>query len=353
MFKLLTLPAENGDCLWIEYGEPNKPNRILIDTGTKEAYPHLRKKLLELEKNKRVFELMIMTHFDNDHILGALDLFDDNELGVKYGDIWFNGWPHISEKPIDMLGPEEAEIFSYYLHKKGYSWNAKFSNKAVAIEKNRPIDVTLPGGMKLTLLSPIFSDFVKLEKDWEDRLAEKGLEPGFGMEDELPADVLGEESPSIDEVNEWAEEKFTQEHTPSNQCSIAVLAEYQGKRCLLAGDASPEIILSSLTKYAPKSDRFHIDLFKISHHGSKYNQSNNLLAKIDCPKYVITTNGKQFRHPHKEGISKIIAYGGKKPISLFFNYRTKYNKFWDDGSLKGEFNYEAVYGRDGFQEITI
>ena len=43
MLRIEMLPAENGDCLWIEYGEENSPHRILIDGGTHGTYELLRR----------------------------------------------------------------------------------------------------------------------------------------------------------------------------------------------------------------------------------------------------------------------------------------------------------------------
>jgi hypothetical protein len=31
MLSVEMLPAQHGDCLWIEYGDPAKPRRILVD----------------------------------------------------------------------------------------------------------------------------------------------------------------------------------------------------------------------------------------------------------------------------------------------------------------------------------
>ncbi len=36
------LPAGHGDCLWIEYGDPGRPQRVLIDGGPLHSYGHLR-----------------------------------------------------------------------------------------------------------------------------------------------------------------------------------------------------------------------------------------------------------------------------------------------------------------------
>ena len=49
---------------------------ILIDAGTSGAYPALEKKLRSLPQAKRVFELLVVTHIDIDHIGGVLPLLD-------------------------------------------------------------------------------------------------------------------------------------------------------------------------------------------------------------------------------------------------------------------------------------
>ena len=34
MFTIEMLPGGPGDCLWIEYGTPSKPKRMLVDGGS-------------------------------------------------------------------------------------------------------------------------------------------------------------------------------------------------------------------------------------------------------------------------------------------------------------------------------
>ncbi len=96
MFEIGMLPANHGDCLWIEYGSGADRYRILVDGGPGYAYDELKTRLLELEPSKRRFELLIVTHVDADHIGGILELLDDTALGVSFGDVWFNGWRHLA-----------------------------------------------------------------------------------------------------------------------------------------------------------------------------------------------------------------------------------------------------------------
>ena len=47
-FSIEMLPARNGDCLWIEFGERKNPTRLLIDCGVEAAYPSLRHRIDQL-----------------------------------------------------------------------------------------------------------------------------------------------------------------------------------------------------------------------------------------------------------------------------------------------------------------
>src|SRR5215216_7233968 len=131
MFRIEMLPANEGDCLWIEYGDSNNPRRIVIDAGRKEGYRTLADRLAGLSKP---VELFVMTHIDDDHIFGAVPLFADERLGSSFcKDTWYNGYTHldlaIARRPAnDQLGPLNGEIFAGLLLREKYPWNEAFDN---------------------------------------------------------------------------------------------------------------------------------------------------------------------------------------------------------------------------------
>src|SRR5438045_2654939 len=104
------LPAAQGDALWIEYGDPQRPRRVLIDGGTASSWQDgLRTRIESVPRDERHFELLIVTHIDADHIDGALALLTEESLDASFGDVWFNGWRHLPETPLESLGPIEGE----------------------------------------------------------------------------------------------------------------------------------------------------------------------------------------------------------------------------------------------------
>ena len=103
-----------------------------------------------------------------------------------------------------------------------------------------------------------------------------------------------------------------------------------------------------------RQKRLKLDLCKISHHGSKTTTSRDLIAKLDCPRYVFSTNGSIFKHPHAETVSRVIVAGGNAP-HLFFNYKTPRNSIWENGDLQAEHGYATTYpqGSDSGIEINL
>src|SRR5688500_10108771 len=106
------LPAGHGDSLWIEYGDPQRPTRILIDGGTAQTFKALHARLAALPPDDRRFELFVVTHVDADHIEGAVKLLHDTSLGVQFDDIWFNGWAQLEAATADTLGGVQGEMLT-------------------------------------------------------------------------------------------------------------------------------------------------------------------------------------------------------------------------------------------------
>src|SRR4029453_6085089 len=138
MFEIDMLPADQGDCLWITYGAREEPRHILIDAGTPGTWKRLRPRLVDaVARNggKLRFELFVVSHIDADHIGGAVKLLEEvPPLGVTFGDIWFNGYYHLDNKPPpDVLGAKQAEQLSALIDGWNLPWNTAFAHRAVMV----------------------------------------------------------------------------------------------------------------------------------------------------------------------------------------------------------------------------
>lgn len=368
MFSINMLPADHGDCLWIEYGKGETLHRILIDGGTQHSYRILADRIRNHPDKTLSFELFVVTHVDADHIGGALALFREIERldkEIVFGDIWFNGWKHLSG---DTLGDKQGELVTNHLERRGLPWNRAFAGKAAVVSETGSLPSRiLPGGLRLTLLSPTVGKLSKLRLRWEKTIIDAELEPGAVMDSEKyfkEKDVLGAED--FPDVKALAATAFNSDDAPANGSSIAFLAEYEDedreKRCLFTGDAHVDVLVKSIKKLIEekgpniKENRLRIDALKVSHHGSKNNLSNELLGLLDCPKYLFSTNGQQFSHPDREAVARVITNGRPADRSnpkLFFNYRSDFNKVWDENGIKSEFDYETEYPANGTAGLEV
>ncbi len=57
------------------------------------------RRLLELPREERKLELLVITHIDCDHIDGVIRLLREDLAahGIGFGDIWFNGTDQLNE----------------------------------------------------------------------------------------------------------------------------------------------------------------------------------------------------------------------------------------------------------------
>ena len=73
--KIHTIQAKHGDCFIVEYGKTRKKKFILIDGGPQTVYKnYLRTNLEKIVKKKGYLDTVILSHVDQDHVFGLLDL---------------------------------------------------------------------------------------------------------------------------------------------------------------------------------------------------------------------------------------------------------------------------------------
>lgn len=342
-FKIEMLPARHGDSIWIEYGDRQKPHRILIDGGPEETYDYLKHRIEELPKDERNFELLIVTHVDADHIEGILKLLNDRKIGITIKDIWFNGWRHLPGSGFEEFGPVQGEKLTTILDRNSDIWNKAFKHRSVTVpNKDKPPKKKIEGGIELTVLSPFRKQLAQLRPVWVEECRKAGLDPRYKIP--VPKkEIPGFEALGPLRVEELANKPYKKDLSKANGSSIAILAEYQGRKVLLAGDARAETILKSIKKINRETgnERLDLEAFKLAHHGSKHNLNKEILDAINCNKFLISTNGDKFKHPDRESVARIIKFGSERKI-LIFNYKTNYNSVWNNRSLMKRYDYEVV-----------
>jgi hypothetical protein len=173
---------------------------------------------------------------------------------------------------------------------------------------------------------------------WEKECARHGLIPG--TDPETPAPDGFERFGPLD-VDALAATPFKADGSKTNATSIAFLFEYEGVRILFTGDGDEAKIVESIRPLAEaEGGRLRLDALKVPHHGSAGNISQKLLDLIDCPRYLISTNGDRHEHPDPVAMARILVHGGKQK-ELVFNYRDR-AAIWDVPKLREKYGYTVT-----------
>jgi beta-lactamase superfamily II metal-dependent hydrolase len=144
------------------------------------------------------------------------------------------------------------------------------------------------------------------------------------------------------DVERLAEPGKRQDTATANGSSISVLIEYDGKRMLLAADAHPAGLIAGI-KGLGLPLPLKVDVFKLPHHGSKFNVVSELLALVETKVIVFSSNGKKFHHPDREAVARVVKHYGAS-VELVFNYASDETIVWDDQELKSVWGYTTRYG---------
>jgi len=351
IFELAALPAQYGDCLWLEYGPESAPHRILVDCGTAGTWKILKQKIETLPADSRNFDLLVITHIDADHIGGALQLLQSrHSLSIKFGEIWFNGRRHL---PDDILGPKEGDALTEELEAEDLAplWNKSAGNGAVSISRYGPLPEFMFSGMKLTLLSPGVEQLQRLAAVWPEVVRDAGLNeenrtPHYT--DDMPPDTLGDLR-----ISDLAGTYSTADRSPANGSSIAFLAEFKSGAILFAADAFASVLLTTLArlKETRRLSALDITLCKLPHHGSKANVTEKLIAALNCRHYLFSTNGERFHHPDKICVARVITNSDSP--TLYFNYRSEYSEAWEATALMTEHDYNVKFLEERNYKISL
>ncbi len=346
------LPAREGDALWVTWGE----HSMLIDGGRAATAPALKDKLDALEQP---LELLVTSHVDRDHIEGLLKLTEGAGFQMQCREIWYNCFDHLEGKRVyvpanyetapeyEHLGARQGEEWADRILAGNWRWNRRFDGKAVEVGEDN-IHV-LNGGARIVLLSPDREKLEDLISKWKRECRKAGMSPGT----ETPDPPEGWERLGFN-IDNAAEEPFEDDHSPANGSSIAFLLEVDERCVLLAGDAHVDRLIAGLDDYMGDSaERLKLDAFKLPHHGSSHNVSKELLQRIDCDHYLVSTNGSYFDHPTGVAIARIVKYGGDN-VNLHFNYRSPETEVWDNRHWKRRFGYKTHYPEhNGFITWTV
>jgi hypothetical protein len=358
------LTARGGDCLWVEWDDAAaQRRRMLIDGGWggESTFPEaLRDRFARQPVASRVFDLVVCTHVDNDHIGGLLALLASPPDGFAVRDVWFNGSSQLGAatspaSPDDgVLGIRSGRRLGRLLKENGLPWNLATGGSPIVVPDDGPPPRFQLPGLTLTLLSPTWDGLRALRKIWP------------AQEPEPSADLLGPDVMNIP-WRQLADDTYVRDRSPANGSSIAFCAEHaDGSRVLFGADAHAEVLVQSLHRLQ-SAGSYRIDLCKMPHHGSAANISPAFLRRIDCGHWLVSTNGGDLirpagaeasfrlgegRHPSMRAMARVIFHSGRVP-TFWFNYRGANTNRYANRALAAELGFQAEYPRRGEDGIAV
>ncbi len=340
MFKLEVLRAKHGDCLFLHHGDPLAPRHILIDGGPRGVYrKFLKPRLMHLQEEDDPerpvkLDLVMVSHIDHDHIRGILDLAKDMEEAfdlnqqpmVEIAALWHNTFADFvpdkkgQKRPVEDGALEVADVgdpdidLMLQPHTKLVLSSVKEGRQLRDLSRRLTIDVNpngknglvlgghelKDGDLTLKVLGPTRADADDLKKKW-DKEVEKLLEK--------------EQAARMDAAAYLDKSVF-------NLSSIVVMAEREGRRMLLTGDARGDKIIENLEEHGLMDDegKIHVDLLKMPHHGSDRNVEDDFFKRVTADHYVVSGDGRH-HNPELETYRMLFkARQGGDPYVIHVTY---------------------------------
>jgi beta-lactamase superfamily II metal-dependent hydrolase len=345
--KLTMFPADKGDCLLLRGADGTN---VLIDGGMRQSYSQFVAVALgRIRNRKERLRLVCVSHIDQDHISGVLQLLDDmaawrvHDYRKKDEDrpdppavprppeidgIWHNAFHEQIGKnsgPVQQMLAASAALLSALPRERAKQaagdrrelatsvkealqlsrriragqlkipLNREFDHRLVMTRDGaRPIRV---GSMKFTVIAPFQEDLRNLREEWNTWLRENQDElrevQRRSREDEdlLQSSELDRLlSPLLTQADVLGRRERV---TLPNLASIMIFVEEAGRTLLLTGDGHASDILKGLErtkKLAPEAG-MHVNLLKVQHHGSEHNIDRDFCKRITADRYVFCADG--------------------------------------------------------------
>jgi beta-lactamase superfamily II metal-dependent hydrolase len=331
MFTVHALQAQYGDCLLIQTGAPNH-HFVLIDGGPPRTYETSLAPLLEeLVKPGGTIDLAVLSHIDNDHIVGLLDLFADlqraqangNRSALSIRRLWHNSF----KRSLD----HDGQIMQRLQTLMAVSGTA-----GIASAQSADAFLGIREGGRLASFALQLS--VPLNSEFGGQLITVSSGPAIRI-GSMDIHISGPTPEALDDLRtewlEWLEEHEEQvmlnpraiaaaDRSIPNLSSIVMLIACEGKTALLTGDSRGDHIEKGLASAKlSKEGKLHVDLLKLPHHGSSRNITEGFFERITADRYLISANGR-YNNPDFETLEMIVraAAKAKRKIEIFATNET-------------------------------
>lgn len=350
--KLNIFESRDGDCLLLE---GKSGHRILCDGGRSTSMrSHVRQELAKLRTAKSKIDIVYVSHVDNDHITGVLQLLQDElewrvhdhkvKTGLKkkkptaprppeIGTVWHNAFrDQIDEdtksdaiesllaaavptlngtgvKDLEQAAMELGELATAV--QEGIKVSHLVSPALLNIPLNRlpgktgkskllmlrPAQKSFPvGSLNVTLVGPGKKELDDLRDGWNNWLNDNDdtvKKVRAQMKKRIEDFSSGTLNGGLFDLSDWNGIPPYKKVTTPNIASLMLMVEEGGKRILLTGDAQQYYIIAGLEKtgFLSGTGGLHLDALKVQHHGSENNVDDKFCRRVSADHYVFCGNG--------------------------------------------------------------
>ena len=319
--ELKFLKAGTGDSILVHH----KGFNIIIDGGDDSKY--LLSEVDKIYNNQESIDLLIITHHDDDHIRGIIDLlkhisdnkYDNESSFIKK--VIFNSPRRVLDKlpsnKQNQLSYKQAFDVEELLLKQKIEWTTYTEDNAPLTHED----------LEISFLSPN-------KKDLESYSTDKGAY--------LTGDYKCDWNSPMAKLEKYLDDKSL-DKSIANQSSVVLKLQSENKSALLTGDVTPQRLKTIIDNLVAQNDnQVYFDVVKLPHHGSYRSITKDIIEKINCKNFIISTNGKKHFLPNKRTLLKILKFSNRsdrKPINFLFNYEETLNSLEITNKDKKDYNF--------------
>jgi hypothetical protein len=280
-------------------------------------------------------DLLMVSHIDDDHMNGILELTKElvtaqsarKPLPLKIRGFWHNTFDDVignspeellsavtaqfgpaslsGEPDVEGLDPAVAMVLASVeqglrlrddVRQLELSLNPQHGGRLVMVDGDaRPIE--MGKGLTFTVGGPMKTELLALQKEHDTWLKQQAAKKTKAALASLT------------------------DSSAANLSSIVVLAEVDGKRMLLTGDARGDKILEGLelAGILKPDGKLHVDVLKMPHHGSDRNMEQSFLERITADHYVFSGNGEH-GNPERATLEMLLQARGNDDYIVHLTY---------------------------------
>jgi hypothetical protein len=366
-FSLDVLRAHKGDCLMLHFGAEDDPHMILIDGGPSDVYrPQLKHRINRIRKARELeqkdplpIDVVLVSHTDDDHIRGILELTADQLSNNPDPPLWVSSLWHntfddlLNSRPeellsgfgqasfaasanrndlfegiefeeaddqnkkqmhqvLDMLASipqgrqlrDDREALEAKRQRREWRLNHKFGGKLILAKAGaQPVEI---GGLKITVAGPMHAELEALQKA-HDKWVKKHMDEFKKNPEAMLAAFVDKSVPNLSSIVLFVEAGV----------------EAEAKSILLTGDARGDKILEGLelSGVLPPGKERPINILKVPHHGSDNNMEPVFFKRLPADHYVFSGDGKH-GNPERATLQMLLdARGAEAPYTIHLTYQ--------------------------------